>query len=83
MFAIFINDALSVIIPTHAPRWTLARKPVSDMASVVTRMAIASPRGAVPRVRTRSYAGKSSWKRAVFETEVEGATHWKDVLHAL
>jgi hypothetical protein len=56
---------------------------VSDMASVVTRMAIASPRGAVPRVRTRSYAGKSSWKRAVFETEVEGATHWKDVLHAL
>jgi hypothetical protein len=42
------------------------------MAFVVARLAIALPCASVIRVRSRSYARKSSWKRAVVESEVEG-----------
>jgi hypothetical protein len=45
------------------------------MAFVVAGVTIASSCASVLRVRSRSYAGKSSWKRAVFESEVE-AVDW-------
>jgi hypothetical protein len=51
---------------------TIAPKLVSAMVFVGTRIGIASPRCVAARVRTRRNAGKSSWKRTVFENEVEG-----------
>ena len=45
---------------------------MSAMAFVATRVAIASAHSSVVRVRSRRNAGKSSWKRLVFKSEVEG-----------
>ena len=62
---------------------------MSAMAFVATRVAIASARSSVVRVRSRRNVGKSSWKRLVFKSEVEGLSvdslrvsgFWKDVVH--
>jgi hypothetical protein len=47
---------------------------------VATRVAIASARSSVNRVRSRRNAGKSSWKSLVFKSEVEGLSQAVDSL---
>ena len=54
------------------------------MAFVVARLAIASVCAAVIRVRSHSYARKSNWKRAVFESDFEGlSVDWLRVSDSL
>ena len=61
------------------------------MAFVATCLAISSSHSAVIHVRPRRNAEKSSWKRLVSKSEVEGLSvdslrvsgFWKDVFHTL
>jgi hypothetical protein len=66
------SEYFRLTCPGPPRRCTIAPILVSAMASVGTRIGIASLRCVAARVRTRRNAGKLSWKRKVFGSEVEG-----------